>query len=275
MNDHLHFLHLIAGRELGGLDAAESAELGEHLAGCEACTSESRLIADAAAQIVFAAPVRQPPAGMRSSILAAIHAEAKGPDAAGATIPARPNVPAAPAAEGWRTRLMGPRFRLAGVGLAAVLVVAALGLGAWNLKLRSQLDAQSQALAAAEQRVAVQDAAMVVALDPRHVAANLDPQSVAPAAIAQAVYLPGTNQAYLIADRLPATPAAHVYQLWYADGSGVHPLGTYAFNGEGSFIAPFGVDLGGKAAAMVTLEATGGATTGPGPEVVFGQLPSH
>ena len=29
-----------------------------------------------------------------------------------------------------------------------------------------------------------------------------------------------------MAANLPPTPAGHVYQLWYADTAGVHPLGT-------------------------------------------------
>jgi hypothetical protein len=32
------------------------------------------------------------------------------------------------------------------------------------------------------------------------------------------------------------------------------------------------MDLGGMTATMVTLEAAGGATANPGPQVVFGQL---
>ena len=281
MNDHERFLQLIAGRELGGLDAAESAELDEHLAGCAACSLEVRRMADATAEMALAAPVRQPPAGMRSSILAAIHAEAAAPaPIAAAAAPADPS-PArrsgtalrdGPSA-GWLARLRGSGLGLAAAGLAAILVIVSLGLGARALDLQSQLDAQNRAAATAQQRLAALAGAIVVALDPGHASANLEPEAGAPSAIAQVVFRPGTDQAYLIADRLPPTPAGHVYQLWYADATGVHPLSTFAYDGNGAFIEPFGVDLGGKTAAMVTLETAGGSTGQPGPQVVFGQLP--
>jgi hypothetical protein len=86
------------------------------------------------------------------------------------------------------------------------------------------------------------------------------------------VYVPGTDEAWLVAHGLPATPADHGYQLWFADAAGVHGLGTYSFSGEGTFVAPFAVDLASSKAAMVTLEPVGGAVGDPGPQVVFGEL---
>jgi hypothetical protein len=282
MNDHLHFLQLIAGRELGGLDAAESAELDEHLVGCQVCRAESRLIGDAAAQIAFAAPVRQPPASMRSAILAAIHEAAADPVTTPTPVSQSTGKPASPtsderarrATSGWLAWLRGSHLRLATTGLTAILMVVSLGIGVRTLNLQSQLDAQARAIAAAQQHQAVEGAAMAVVLDPSHLSARLDPQAAAPAAIAEVVYRPGTDEGYLIAAHLPATQAGYVYQLWYADASGVHPLGTFAFDGSGTFIAPFGMDLGGKSAAMVTLEEGGGSTGQPGPQVVFGKLPN-
>ena len=97
-------------------------------------------------------------------------------------------------------------------------------------------------------------------------------EPVAPAANAVVVYRPGTGDAFLMADHLPATPDGMVYQLWAADADGVHPLGTFRYDGDGPFLAPFGVDLGTSAAAMVTLEPVGGAIGEPGPQVVFGEL---
>jgi hypothetical protein len=86
------------------------------------------------------------------------------------------------------------------------------------------------------------------------------------------MFRPGTTESYLLANDLPATPAGQVYQLWFADTAGVHALGTFHHDGEGPFVAPFGVDLGSSAAAMVTLEPEGGAVGEPGPQVVFGEF---
>jgi hypothetical protein len=276
MNDHDRYLQLIAGRELGELDAAESAELDDHLAGCATCSAETTHLADVAAEIAFAAPVRRPPEGMRASILTAIHADAT---AGTVTVPAAPHPAAAMEprsarpSDGWLAWLRGPRLRLASVGLVGILVVGSVGIGARVLDLQSQLDAQARSVAATQQRLALQAAAMAVILDPKHLAAGLEAEPVAPSAVAEVVYRPGTDQAYVIAAGLPATTAGHVYQLWYADATGVHPLSTSAFDGDGMFVAPFRIDLGGKTAAMVTLESAGGSTGQPGPQVVFGELP--
>ena len=35
----------------------------------------------------------------------------------------------------------------------------------------------------------------------------------------------------MISRTLPPTPAGQVYQLWFADAAGVHPLGTFTFDG--------------------------------------------
>ena len=113
---------------------------------------------------------------------------------------------------------------------------------------------------------------MAVALDPGHVAARLGALPAAAGATASVVYAPGSSDAYLVAQHLPPTPTGHVYQLWYADGAGVHPLATFTSDGAGVLVVSFGTDLAGKKAAMVTLEPTGGTTGAPGPEMLFGTL---
>ncbi len=289
MNDHEPFLQLIAGRQLGDLDAVEAAELDDHLATCSTCASGARSIADAAAELAFAAAVRRPPKELRPAIMAAIHALATAemasvPTQTAAAAHARDIVPSAPRREpahaagsgrpsgGRLAWLLGPRMGLAAACLAGVLVVTSIGIGLRALDLQSQLDARNRTVTAAQQRLDTEAAAIAVVLDPHHVAATLAAEPLAPSAVAQVVYRPGSHEAYLIANNLPATPAGMVYQLWYADAAGAHPLGTLAFDGTGTLVASFGVDLGGKTAAMVTLEHTGGSTGAPGPQVVFGSL---
>ena len=269
MIDHSRYLPLVAGRQLGGLDDDEAIELDRHLVGCARCATDARVFSDTMADLALVVPARRPPKSLRESIMTAIRAMEPVSEA-------RPSRPAAAiggppgSRRGWVLRSW-PRPLAA--GLAAALVIVSLG-ASWSVAtLRSELDQQRGSAALAQGRLAMQRAAMAVALDPRHVAAKLAPEAIAPVADAVVVYRPGTDQAYLIAERLPATPAGKVYQLWYADAAGIHPLETVPFDGDGTLIVSFGVDLGDKAAAMVTLESVGGAQGVPGPQVVFGDLP--
>ena len=269
MTDHDRFLQLVAGRELGGLDDAEAIELDRHLVGCAGCASDARAFHGTMADLALVVPARRPPGSLQGSIMTAI----RGVESASAPTPSRPAAAIDGAPGSWRGRVLRGWPRPLAAGLAAALVIVSVGAWSSVANLRSELDQQRASIAVAQGRFAIQGAAMAVVLDPLHVAAKLAPEAIAPAAVARVVFRPGTDQAYLIADRVPGTPAGKVYQLWYADGAGVHALATVAFDGKGTLIVPFGVDLGGKAAAMVTLELVGGAQAMPGPEVVFGDLP--
>ncbi len=161
---------------------------------------------------------------------------------------------------------------IAALGVAAVLGVVAVGFAARTVQLTDEVASVTAALAATERRTTEEIAAMRLVTDPAHVAAALHAESVAPAASAVVLYRPGAADSYLLASGLPSTPDGQVYQLWWADASGVHALGTFTYDGDGPLVAPFGVDLADGTAAMVTLESAGGATGEPGPQVVFGEL---
>lgn len=266
--DHGWLRELAAGAALDDLDDREHRELDAHLVGCESCRALRGDLSDVVADLAFAAPELRPPDALRLDVLAAIR-ESHGADAAApaaALTPALALIPVSTTAPPRRVALWGS------LGLAAVLGIVALGLGARTAELTQDVARARAAVVEAEQRVATQEAAMALITDPTHRTANLHADAAAPVVAAVAIFRPGTTESYLMATDLPPTPDGHVYQLWYADAEGVHALGTFHYDGDGPFIAPFGVDLGDSAAAMVTLEPEGGAQGEPGPQVIFGEF---
>lgn len=268
--DHGPLRLLAAGAALDDLDGAERADYDRHLAGCAACQALAADLDDVVADLALVAPTLAPPDSLRGDVLAAL----KGPATAVATESReRPTLRALPGPV--RTPVPAPRPRAAlwaSVGLAAVLGVVAVGLGAQTVRLNEQVAAANALAAEARAKIAAREAAIALIADPSHETASLHAEPVAPVATAIVVYRPGSTDAYLMAMDLPATPVGQVYQLWVADDAGVHALGTYHFDGQGAFVAPFGVDMGRSAAAMVTLEPEGGAQGEPGPQVVFGEI---
>ena len=259
--DHATLRELTAGAALEDLDPTERADLGVHLATCLECQALTHDLGEVLGELALLAPDVEPPAALRGRVLRALDAP---PPLDGLAPSPRPEPVGRP-----RPARMS---LIASLGLAAALGIVAVGLGARTIQLDRELETATAAVIAAEARLAARDAAMAVVADPRHVTASLHGEAVAPEARSVVVFRPGTEDAYLMATDLPATPPGHVYQLWYADDTGVHALGTFHHDGTGPFVAPFGVDLAGSAAAMVTLEPEGGAQGAPGPEVVFGEL---
>jgi len=259
--DHGTLRRLAAGAALDDLDPAERRTFDAHVRGCAACTSLARDLDDVVGELALVAPEMAPPAALRGSILRALPGISDRPDRAPADAVAPPVRIVAMHDRRSPTRRIGTWMGL----VAAVLAVAVVGLAVQTVRLDGEM-------AAAHSRIASQAAAMAVVVDPAHRTASLAAEPAAPEATAVVVYRAGTPDAFVMADHLPATPAGMVYQLWYADAGGVHPLGTFTYDGDGPFLAPFGVDLGASAAAMVTLEPAGGATGEPGPQVVFGEL---
>jgi anti-sigma-K factor RskA len=257
--DHATLSQLAAGAALDDLDATERAALDAHLASCVSCQALVAELDDVLADLALVAPVVAPPPSLRMDVLERLREPADAP----ARIPFPTRATTTPAR---RLATWGA------VGLAAALGVVAVGLGARTVQLDRDLAATTAALAAAQTRDDQTAAAMALVADPAHVTAALHAEPVAPIASAVVLYRPGSTDAFLMATDLPPTPDGKVYQLWWADADGVHALGTFVYDGQGPFVAPFGVDLADGAAAMVTLEPTGGATGEPGPQVVFGEL---
>ena len=265
--DHDEFLTLIAGEALGGLDEAEERRLRAHRPTCDRCAGDALSLAQIGVDLALTAPPRRPPSELGARIMAAALASDASPVAgAPVEVPAVTTVPhdeggQVTVREAGRRRWSLPRFAFAAGAFGLVVAVVVGSLMAAEV---SRLDA----------RIAEQGALIAALADPGRVLAPLQAEDD-PNITAMAVYTPGTTDAFLMATGLAATPADHVYQLWSADESGVHALGTFTFDGRGTFIAPFGVDLSTADAAMVTLEPTGGAVGQPGPQVVFGELSDH
>jgi hypothetical protein len=274
--DHATLRELAAGAALDDLDPGEALTLERHLPECPSCRSLSADLDQVVGELALAAPALLPPAGLRDQVLDALHA---------------PSAPALAVLDGGRrtdrataggassttvgSRPAGANPRIArwgGLAAAAVFAFAAIGLGAQNRQLDERVTATAAQLADAQARLQARQAAVALVADPAHLEVALHAEPVAPAAQAVVMFRPGTTESYLLATNLPATRTGQVYQLWYADASGIHPLGTFHHDGQGPFVAPFGVDLGSSAAAMVTLEPVGGAVGEPGPQVVFGEF---
>ncbi len=246
-------LLLAAGAVLEDLDPDESLDHAAHRAACPECQALEADLGHVLEDLALTAPLHRPPPMVLDGIRAAIRAD-------------RPPVVSLAAARASRRRLY------TALALAAAFAIAAAGLGGRALSLGRELEQSRAVTASLESQVAVQGGAVAVVADPRHVTAVLQPEALAPSATAMVMYVPGTTSSYVVAQNLPATPAGHAYQLWYADAGGAHPLGTATWDGSGTFVAAVGVDLAKGEAVMITLEPEGGATGAPGPHVVFGGL---
>jgi len=273
--DHAAFRELAAGAVLDDLDPIERDQLDDHLTGCPACRALGEQLDDVVWDLALLAPDMAPPRSLHGAVFDALLA-------ADTTASSR-HVEPAPATASEPTFIKTARSTSSGrprsrwttimpLALAAGIGVIAIGLAGRVSQLTQENAASVAAAADAQTQIAAREGAMAVLVAPDHETAKLTSEALAPNAAALAVFEPGTTQSYVMVANLPATPAGHVYQLWFADAAGVHPLGTYHFDGLGAFVAPFGVDLTASDAAMITLEDDGGAVGEPGPQVVFGTL---
>ena len=161
MIDHDPFIRLVAGRELGGLDDVEAIKLDRHLVGCARCAAEARAFDGTMAALALLVPARRPPESLQGSIMTAIRAVAPATD----PMPSRPAAAMGGAGSSWRRWAARSWPRPVAAGLAAALVIVSLGAWRGVVNLHSELDQQRASVAAAQGQLALQGAAMAVALD--------------------------------------------------------------------------------------------------------------
>ncbi len=265
-----------AGFVLGALEPGEMDAVRAHLATCSDAHEELAGLAGVVPYLADSLEPVEPPASLRGRILDAVAAEARGaadsrigaaaravsaespPDASAAEATAgpapRPGVPISLAAE--RARRRSPLTWLAAA--AAVLVI--VGLGAWNVSLRRDLDG-AQAYAASVDRV------LALAGTPGGAAAILAAaQPGGPTGIAAV----GSDGRVEIAVRgLAPISGTEVYQAWVigADGKPI-AIGSFTPNANGfGSLAAAGAPAEPGLTVALTREPGPGQTT-PTPPVL-------
>ncbi|HUQ44517.1 MAG TPA: anti-sigma factor, partial [Candidatus Limnocylindria bacterium] len=278
-------LELSGSFVLGALEPDEMDAVREHLAVCPEAHAEIAELGGVVPALFEAVDLVAPPAGLRDRIMTAAAADTQrvaapqlASDAArGVESPPATVKPFAPAADTQRERYpvaaatqrrgwdLGALFRRpiwAGVAMAAV--VGVIALGAWNVQLRGDLDNLAAYRGGV---VAVIDAA---ARPGAQLAVLTTPDaSGGPSGLAA---VGGDGAVALVMRDLAPTTGTQVYETWLigADGKpvaiGGFQIGT---GGTASFTTQHAVPGGGVTVAL-TLEPAPGATAPTGPIVAAG-----
>ena len=247
---------LAASFVLDALDPAEVAAVREHLAGCPEPHAEFAELGGVVPVLQAAIPVVEPPASLKTRLMAAAAADLEARRAAPAAAPEAVSGPAAaPTAPVDAVVRPFPRratsLRGWALGIAAVLAIVALG--GWNVALQQQLnDARGY-----EQQVAsVLDAAQ----RPGSLVAVLRSTDGTGAAGIAAVTKDGV--ARIAMQHLAPTTGSEVYEAWVIGGDGVPvPLGHLGLRPDGGgYLETAGLPTEPGIVLALTKEPKPGAT---------------
>jgi len=207
---------------LGAATPAEIEAARAHLAGCRRGHPALRDLAATAGVLGGSADPADPPPALRDRILAAARADRS-------FLPEPALVPPAPAARSTPPRVIAlPRPGPWPAAVAALLVLA-VALGAWNLRLQQGLDRQREQVALQEQAIAA------VAAGAEFLAFRAQP---AAGAAHGGVVLPREGQPILLLADLPAPAGGGVYQLWPVHDGRHQDIGlVFVPDAEGQYVA--------------------------------------
>ncbi len=288
MRGHEDYKEMIAAHALEALEAAEARELESHLATCAECRAELNAWQDVSASLVYAAPLAEPSADLRSRILESVRAEGAKPSSrvaikdngkvisgtAGSSATESNVVPfERPARRTWSAASMVGRIA---ASLAFVALVAALVL-LWNrngrmeremARVTDQLEQAQGELRREREILAREREARELISSPEARIMSLAGTEMATSARAKFVYDRKTGRAMLMADDLPPAPAGKAYQLWFiADGKPPMPGQVFNTNaaGHAEMRDQLPEEARGATVFAVTLEPSNGvpAPTGP------------
>ncbi|OGO54537.1 MAG: hypothetical protein A2V85_10920 [Chloroflexi bacterium RBG_16_72_14] len=240
----------------GALDPDEMDAIREHLAGCEDAHAELSGLGEAATALLASVEPVEPPAALRSRLLAAAEAdlaEGRHPASAPAPVPA-PVIDLDEERARRRSRL--------GWLLAAAAAIAVIALGGWNLALQRDL-----AAAQAYRNGVAQ--ALEAAAEPGALTAFLAAEDGSVSGLG-VVATDGT--VHLAMRGLAGTTGTQVYTAWAIASEGAPvPIGEFTVGADGVAVATARVAaaIPGTTLAL-TLEAAPGATTPTLPIVAAG-----
>lgn len=243
MTDQDHVFEDIPAYALGALDTSDQARLEAHLANCAVCQAELRTYQELVAAVSLSAPLYQPPARLKQTIINQIKPQI------------RPEISIAPSTRGgvwsnlWNRLRPTPALTL---GAAAMIVV----LLASNLLLWKQVND-------------------VTAMQ-RHGYNSLilNGTTKAPDARGMIVYTLDGKSGFLVVNGLKALPATQQYQLWLIKSGqrtsggifSVEPDGYQVLEIKASMLLTIYDSFG------ITIEPAGGSPGPTGDRVLAGKF---
>ena len=230
MNRHEGIEEMMAAQALGGLSAADEAELellrAEHGRECEECRALESAYGEVAGRLAFAADPAPVRTEMADEILARADRDA---EVAG---PARRALATGQAM--WVRRVA--------VAAAAALLLVAGGLGGYLFGNRSQPAAETPGLAALLS----------------HDDARVAPFTGTGTGNLSVAFRPGHRVGFVFGSGLAAAPQGRVYELW-TFGPGAKPAPSGTFSGGSPVVVRVGSDLSRARLMAVTVERAPGA----------------
>jgi anti-sigma-K factor RskA len=234
---------LAPGFVLGALEEAEMAAIRAHLATCPEIHAEMAELGGVVPYLAESLEPVEPPAGLKSRIMAAVEADLAAPGGTGPI--------AFPTASERAARRSRPSTGTLILRIAAVLAIVALG--GWNLLLRGQLDGAQ----AYQQSV---KAVLDVAAQPGSLTAILSADGGTGSGLAA---VSAAGQATFAMQDLAPTAGSSVYEAWVIAADGVPvPLGSFTVGRDGTgTLQATGLPTEAGIVLALTLEPRPGATT--------------
>ncbi|MBW3613341.1 MAG: anti-sigma factor, partial [Chloroflexi bacterium] len=205
----------------------EERAVSHHLHTCTEPHVEARSLIDAAALLPASLDPVMPSAGLRGRLMSTI-AETPQDHRQAAPARLRPAATAAPPPRRAWWQLGPLPAALAAAGLAA-----AIGLGAWNVDLRTQLADRDAALRAV---------------------ASADAAYAASGSAGSGWVFESGGSAFFVADRLAALPADRIYELWLIEPDADPVAVGVLTDTDGTAIVTLERGLGAASAFAVTVE---------------------
>jgi len=211
---------------LGAVERDEDRSISEHLATCDEPHVEARDLIGAEAALAATAGDVAPSPGLRDRLMTTVAEtpQEHRPQAVAAVTP--PAAGAEPSRPWWRMQPVA-------LGIAAVVLLLVIGLGAWGLNLNAQLAEREDALRA----VANADAAFAVS-----------------GSAGSGWVIESGGDAHFVADGLTEPPAGQIYELWLLDAEGKPTAVGTVDDPDSLVVVPLEQDLDNATTFAVTVE---------------------
>lgn len=241
MNDHPELENTVAAYVLGATDPEEQETVLNHLDSCAGCRELASRLQRAADALPLAVEAVKPPPRLREKILAAA---ASSPRSLQPVPAPRARILRLPVRNREAFAGFFRSFELRPQAAVAVLAVAVLGLGAWNMSLSRQLtEAQSH---------------------PKVVSAVMTGHDQLIGSQARVIDLRDQGVVLVSFSHLPKPAADKVYELWLITPAG-NPEKAAVFlpEGDGSKTLVMTTNLKGYRSMAVTIEVGPDGTSAP------------